>query len=172
MARQALTPGLKSGPCDVRAVFDWPTDMWTRVMDADVDGSRFRRVVNFFDRGIMGTSEFSRWDSQSEATRLGREALEWILGWKTRSFLWLRSSDIDAGPRSVVVAQSDLDDSAACVLGDIKDHVSDEVQALLKQAEPCEASDKTEKSSAYGEFDGILRGNLIVAFCLGKTSWC
>lgn len=88
--------GLPSGPQSAAQLFDWPKWIVEALcLPSQHSGAeqRFRRLLHFFDNGILSSSYFSGWDSQEDALDCLRIAFEGFSGHGVRGFLWLSSCD-------------------------------------------------------------------------------
>ena len=145
MDHQCFSADAPLGPQSVQELYDWPTFVIHELCDSRVGAdSRLRRLRAISDGGILGSSEFSGWDSQAEATRCCSQALGAFCGEPSRGFLWVRSCDYDELPRKVLCQMSELDHGFACVHGDINDRLPDTVisrnkaihRSILQQLPP------------------------------------
>ncbi len=86
--------------------------------------------------GILGTSEYSGWDSQAEATRCLKQAYDADRALSSRGFVWLRASDIAEVPRHALTEFSKAENQAFCVLGDIADRLPHPTTKMLEALSP------------------------------------
>ena len=172
-AAQAADESLLPGPQTAADIHDWIGDLVGRFMLRDVGGRRLDLLLQHLSRGVLGTSDFSGWDSQAEATRLLKIGLEDKLGLKLRNgFVWLRSSDHAESPqRATLKAISRGSGSHMCVLGDINDHVDPCILKLLDAAQPFEHDNDEEKVAGYNtQFEIMMTSS--IAFQKSRWAWC
>ena len=171
----AATSELPPGPAELSEIAAWPKDILNRFMEYDrqhQQGGMVHRVSEHMQRGVLGTSEFSGFDSQAEAARLLVLALEDQLGHGVRGFHWLSSSDWMETPQREVLQQiSDIDGGFGCVFGDIGSTVAECVNELLDSIEPAVGVGfEARVQSRQSQLEVLMQNSL--ASPLDQTSWC
>ena len=169
---------LRPGPATVDEVFDWPTRLMEDLYELPSDGAnqgsqRYARMQKHQKRGMLGTSDFSGWESQAEASRLGTQAFMGIgPHQKYKGIQWVRTCDFDKVAQTALLGISAASGGSGCVFDDLFHRLPEDLREHVAAQKPSKEDSDDLSSEGHKQMQDTFRAYASIAFPVDATSPC